>query len=534
MRAKVNTAIAAKIMTRRYWLAVSAAAVSMLTMSPSNGLCGTDDRSADSSSADGVVGSLNEFALDLYREISHAEQGENVFFSPYSIYSALMMAAEGARGAAALEMGNVLRFPDMAKNESVSSDAMVWNTAFVHQGIKALENTITSESGTDSEERAEVEDAISVLEEYIDSLGAEIRRLEVRARSAGPEERSQLDNQQWELESRKSNKITTLNRLRRQVDRYELSVANALWVEETFPFSEDYLGVLQRWYDAGAHSVDFRGDPDGARRQINQWVEEATHHRIRYLVGSLDTQTTLVLANAIYFNGNWRDPFDEPLTEKAPFTSSDGSITEVDLMSKPEMNSWYADITPGGERNEPVWNENTGEYETQPNDDGFQLLELPYRGDRLAMLIILPHRNDGLADVERDLSLAQLSMWLVMLRQQEVHVYIPRVKMTAEYSLKEPMMRLGMRSPFRPGGLTGMSDSPMAGDLSISFIVHKAFLELNEKGTEAAAATALGTLGGDFLRPKPVPTFRADRPFMFLIRDMRSEAILFCGRMTAP
>jgi serpin B len=290
---------------------------------------------------------------------------------------------------------------------------------------------------------------------------------------------------------------------------HELSVANALWGQKDFGFLPDFLNLTGRDYGAPRHEVDFMRDPEAARRTINAWVEAQTHDRIKDLLprGILTGDTRLVLTNAIYFKGFWADQFKKDATREEPFHTGAGASVKAPLMHR------------------------TGRYGYLDGGD-FQALELPYRAKHLSMVVLLPKKVDGLAALERKLTAANLAAWLGKLHQQEVQVALPRFQMTREFSLKDTLQALGMRRAFIAGGadFSGMSGTN-GRRLFISAVVHKAFVDVNEEGTEAAAATGVAVA----LTSAPIfQTFRADHPFVFLIRDNRSGSVLFLGRLTNP
>jgi serpin B len=291
---------------------------------------------------------------------------------------------------------------------------------------------------------------------------------------------------------------------------YQLNVANALWGQEHFGFLPDFLNLTRRDYGAGLREVNFQSDPEAARRVINTWVEQQTHDRIKDLLpqGLLTTDTRLVLTNAIYFKGFWAEQFKKASTKQEPFQLAGGGQVQVPLMHQ------------------------TGHF--QYHDGGtFQALELPYRGRELSLLVLLPKRVDGLAALEGRLTAANLAAWLGRLREQEVQVALPRFKVTGAFNLNQVLEALGMRQAFIPGGadFSGMSGTN-GRKLFLQAVVHKAFVDVNEEGTEAAAAT--GVAVAEEAEPADPAVFRADHPFVFLIRDNRSGSVLFLGRLTNP
>lgn len=289
----------------------------------------------------------------------------------------------------------------------------------------------------------------------------------------------------------------------------ELEIANGLWAQKKQPFLPAFLNVAQQDYEANLNQADFRTSADATRMQINDWVDHKTKGKITDLLqrGVLDPTTRLVLVNAIYFKGRWAREFDKHLTIQAPFTVTPTQRPEVPLMNL-TADFQYAEI------------------------EGLQLLELPYVGGDLDLVVLLPREVAGLQGLEELLNEKTLGLWLAQARNQKVAVFLPRFKLTAQFSLAQQLAEMGMADAFSKradfSGIDGRHD------LFISAVVHKAFVEVNEEGTEAAAATGVVMRKALVMRPQPTPVFRADHPFLFLIRDNRSGSILFLGRMVDP
>jgi len=291
-------------------------------------------------------------------------------------------------------------------------------------------------------------------------------------------------------------------------EAYELRVANRLWGQRGYGFLPKYLETTREDYGAELAQVDFINKTEQVRREINAWIEEQTNDKIKDLIpsGALDRLTRLVLTNAVYFKGKWEHEFDKKATHDAPFTVSTGEKIDVPLMFQKEKFR-YGEI---------------GEL---------QLLEMPYKGDDLSMLVLLPRKADGLAAIEKQLSVEKLDEWSSRMRRQEVRTYIPRFKLTEEFQLNSMLSALGMPSAFAPGkaDFSGMNGKK---DLYITAALHKAFVDVNEEGTEAAAATGI-VVGALSIEPEP-KVFRADHPFVFFIRHNPTGSILFMGRVTNP
>lgn len=374
------------------------------------------------------VDANNRFAIDLYTRL--ADQGDgNIFFSPFSISSALAITYEGARGNTADEIRSVFHFPD--------------NTTMMRNGFARTIAGINSGAST-----------------------------------------------------------------------YTLRTANALWAEQTYPFLPEYISTADRYYSAQATNLNFISKPDESRITINRWVEEQTEDKIKDLLpaGSINPLTRLVITNAIYFKGTWVKQFDEKKTTEEDFHTGTGSTVRVPMMQRTDENATYGYAETGD----------------------LQVLQMPYESDsgkQLSMLVLLPKDTD-LATVERSLNVTTIAELRQNLTSQRVMVYFPKFTMETKYSLPRTLSAMGM-----PIAFTGAADfSGMDGtrNLFIDDVIHQAFVDVNEEGTEAAAATAGVMTMSSMLVEEPVPVFRADHPFIFLIQDNETGNILFLGRMANP
>ena len=291
-------------------------------------------------------------------------------------------------------------------------------------------------------------------------------------------------------------------------EAFTLHAANAIWGQDGFPFLPEYLDLLAENYGAGMHLLDFERDPEAARRIINDWVSQETGKRIRDIVppGVLSPLTRLVLSNAIYFKADWASKFESNDTGDGEFTLLDGSQVAVRMMFQESRFRYAA----GG---------------------GLQALELPYAGGQLSMLILLP--DEGRFDeLQASLDAEELEVLIAGLESQNVELWLPKFTYEYSLSLKDCLMAMGMADAFDPdradfSGMTG------ARDLYIGDVLHKAFVAVDEAGTEAAAATVV-IMAPTSLQPAAAIEFRVDRPFLFLIRDNPTGAILFLGRVTNP
>ena len=294
---------------------------------------------------------------------------------------------------------------------------------------------------------------------------------------------------------------------------YELRVADALWAEQDASFLPSYTNLMKSDYGAGFRRVDFKTSAEAVRATINQWVEHQTNDKIQNLIGPgvLTPLTRLVLTNAIYFKGTWLTPFKAAATEDEDFHLTDTQTAKTAMMHR------------------------TGGY-LYYDGGSFQELELPYAGDNLAMVVFLPKQTTGLATFEQGLNPTALQESIAGLRPAaKVILTLPRFKMTQQFELSGTLAAMGMPQAFSStADFSGMTGKP---EFSISAAIHKAFIDVNEQGTEAAAATAIGMTAAAMRAPvqEPPPIiFRADHPFLFLIRDTHSGAILFMGRVEDP
>jgi serpin B len=292
---------------------------------------------------------------------------------------------------------------------------------------------------------------------------------------------------------------------------YQLHVADALWAEKDFTFLDDYLKLTSADYGAGFNRVDFKGAPESVRQTINQWVEQKTENKIKDLIPprAISPATRLVLTNAIYFKGDWETKFDKAQTQDEDFHLSAAQNVKAPLMHSSAKFGYF-------------------------KGDTFQALNIPYKSGELSMVVLLPNDVAGLPALEKSMTAANVNQWLSQLHVgPKVIVTLPKFKMTDQLELSNALGALGMAQAFQPGtadfsGMTGRRD------FWISSAIHKAFIDVNEEGTEAAAATAIVMRSMAMAREQPPVIFRADHPFLFLIRDNRSGSILFMGRVTDP
>jgi serpin B len=290
---------------------------------------------------------------------------------------------------------------------------------------------------------------------------------------------------------------------------YQFAIANALWGQKGYGFLEGFLRTTHENFGAGLREVDFATASEEARRTVNQWVENQTNRKIKDLLapGSVNAATRLVLTNAIYFKADWVMPFAKNRTKKEAFLLPGGGQVGIGMMHKNEELRYF-------------------------EAPDFQVLELPYQGRDLAMIVFLPKKVDGLAEFEKQFSASEMQTWLGKLSRYQVDVAVPKFQLTEEFQLKQTLSALGMPLAFTAGkaDFSGMSTHE---NLYLDEVVHKAFVDVNEEGTEAAAATGVvvRTLAA---RVVPKATFRADHPFVFVIRNHKTGSIVFMGRMANP
>ncbi len=305
-----------------------------------------------------------------------------------------------------------------------------------------------------------------------------------------------------------------LGRLLRQVKaarsrKVELRAASALWRQRGLPLLADYARQMRDCYEAGLQQANFAEAPEEARQAINEWARGETRNRIRALIGPgvLTPRTRLVLTNAVYLKGAWQKTFAADDSREESFLYQPGRTAPVTMMHQTEALPYF-------------------------EERDLQVLELPFAGGELGMVVLLPRRVDGLADLEKQLTPEDLERWLQGLGERKVAVTLPRFKLTGSYRLEKLLQDIGMKDAFSPradfGGMDGGREK-----LSLGAVVHQTFLEVNEEGAEAAAASAVEVQ--TISLPKMAQlTFRADHPFLFLVRHRPTGSVLFLGRYTDP
>ena len=289
---------------------------------------------------------------------------------------------------------------------------------------------------------------------------------------------------------------------------YKLEVDNALWGQEGSHFEPAFTTALSKYFGGGFNVVDFAHDREASARKINKWVEEKTADKIRDLVHASDINslTRLILTNAIYFKGDWALKFKKETTQTAPFTVRPGKTVNVPMMQQEGSFPFV-------------------------EDDELKMIELPYTGNDLSMIAILPAR-----DVEQlgaTLTLPKLQELRKRMYTQEVDLFLPRYKFETRYYLEEGLSAMGMPDAFdgRNADFSGMTGHR---DFCISHVIHQAMIDVNEEGSEAAAATAIVMVTAAARVPGPPAVFRADHPFIFMIVHKPTDSILFLGRVSNP
>jgi serpin B len=367
-----------------------------------------------------IADSNNIFAFKLYDEVKKDPRG-NLFFSPFSISTALAMTYAGARNETEKQMGHTLHFS-------------------LQQDIFHLE--------------------------YKTYLG--------------------------KIESDTGRNLT-------------MGIANSLWIGNSLKLLPRFSEIAKIDYNAEAKNVDF-ANSEQARQEINSWVEQKTNDKIKDLIkpGLIGGDTRVLLVNAIYFKGKWAAPFKKDSTKKEEFYKSKSDSGKAEFMHNTKKYKYY-------------------------QDDNLQAVELPYAGDTASMVIFLPKEKNRIKNIENQLDNSYYSKIVSAMYSQKVILALPKFKTTVAVELAGALSDMGMPDAFGSADFSGISHEPLA----ISHVIHKAFIDVNEEGTEAAAATAV-TMKLMAMRPMPTPVFNANHPFIFVIRDNATGSILFMGKIIDP
>uniref|UniRef100_H0YV25 Serpin B10 n=1 Tax=Taeniopygia guttata TaxID=59729 RepID=H0YV25_TAEGU len=406
-----------------------------------------------------VSTSIGNFTMDLFNKLNENNKGKNIFFSPWSISTALALTYLGAKGTTATEMAEVLHFTVGARAEASSS---------------------------------------------------------VARPSRGRPKRRKLDPENKQAADIHSGFKKLLTAINKPKSAYSLKSANRIYMEKTFLLLPTYIQLSKNYYKAEPQKINFKTAPEQSGKEINTWVEKQTEGKIKNLLGPRDVtgSTKLILINAIYFKAEWEVKFKAQDTELQPFRLSKNKTKPVKMM----------------------YIRNTFPVLIMATLN-FKMIELPYVKRELSMFILLPDdikdNSTGLEQLERELTYENL-MDLIspkMMRSRKVRVSLPRFKLEEDYYLKPILRSMGMPDAFELGKADFSGISPGDNQLVLSEVVHKAFVEVNEEGTEAAAATAVVKMA---LCASIVPKFIADHPFLFFIRHNKTSSILFCGRFCCP
>ena len=409
------------------------------------------------------------FSFALLEALREDDPHENLFFSPYSVSVALAMTYAGARGETADEMADAVRFAVDDSN--------------LHPVLGALEDEFARRN----------EDG-RVVEENEKFNGGDDESHGNEGESGGSENESGGNDDEPGGNDDDSNDETG--------PEFQFETANATWIDGTYSLEESYLETLETHYGSEDRQVDFRGDPVAAREEINEWVAAETNDRIEDLLpeGSIDSLTRLVLTNAVYFLAAWEHPFDEDATESGTFTDRDGTDHDVEMMQG-TVRAPYAEIA------------------------DHQFVELPYANGETGMVIVLPADGEFEA-FEGSFSVDRLATLLEAASTTTVDLSIPKFGIESKFSLVNAMQTLGMERAFTEAAdFTGMAEDD---ELHIGEIIHQSFIEVDEAGTEAAAATAVEV--GVTAAPESVE-MAVDRPFLFYVRDHPTETPVFVGRV---
>ncbi len=363
----------------------------------------------------------NRFGFDMYKKL--LQQKGTVFFSPYSIFSALQMTADGAKGATAVEMRQTLYSKD--------------NLDCIHTDIN-------------------------------------------------------------KSQQRYKNLLATGD---------SIHVANSLWIQNSFPLNASFVNAARDIYKASVREMDFIKNTEGSRKMINDWVEQQTNKRIKDLLGPgmVSAETKLVLVNTIWLKAKWLFPFTADKTWDEIFYAADKDLKVPFMHNTRPVN--YAE------------------------DETMQAIELPYKSQKISMLVFLPLKGKE-TEFAKKMDADQVTKWTGDMKMQKTAISLPKFKLNSSFNLNDMLKQLGMRTAFSDmADFSGISKT----GLKISNVIHKAFIEVDEDGTEAAAATAVTMQTTSMApRPEPVKVFKADRPFVFFLYDKEAKTILFMGKMEKP
>lgn len=372
-----------------------------------------------------VVKANNQFAIDMYQQINgqNKQAEKNVFFSPYSLSTAMAMLYVAAEGETKAQIQRAFYYPSL--------NVLNPNSAALHEQFN------------------------------------------------------------------KPN------------PNYQLATANDLWIQQGLRPNQNYLDTVQRYYGGKVTPLDFKNSPEPSRQTINKTIANYTQQMIPEVLpaSSIDTNTVTVLTNAVYFKGDWKNTFAP--SEKRPFNKFDGSIIDVDMMHEQAPYAYTEDAQ-------------------------VQVVQLPYKGDELSMMVVLPKAKDKIA-MQRlvgTLSAKQISQWNSNLVNQEIILDLPKFKLEENYGMNSLLANMGMTKAFGSDADFGLFSQDLS--LSVDAIAHKAVIEVDEKGTKAAASTSISIVPMSLGYSMNTIKFKVDHPFMFVIKDNKTDAILFLGQVNEP
>ncbi|NXL95609.1 SPB10 protein, partial [Alectura lathami] len=406
-----------------------------------------------------VSESVGRFTIDLFKKLNETNNDKNLFFSPWSISSALALTYLGAKGNTAIEMAKVLHFTKAGGAEGSSS---------------------------------------------------------VARPSRGRPKRRKMDSEHEQAENIHTGFQELLKAFNKPRNTYSLKSANRIYVEKTYPLLPTYIQLSKKYYKAEPHKINFKTASEQARREINTWVERQTENKIKDLLTSRDvgSSTRLVLVNAIYFKAEWEEKFHAEYTDMQPFRLSKNKSKPVKMMY---MRHAFPVLI--------------------MEKMNFKMIEMPYMKKELSMFILLPDdirdSTTGLEQLERELTYEKLSEWADSKKKTVtvVDLHLPKFKLEDKYNLSDYLISMGMASAFsNSADFSGMAGTR---DLAISRVCHQSFVAVDEKGTEAAAATAV-IIELTSIPTSPILKFKVDHPFHFFIRHNKSKSILFFGRFCCP
>ncbi|MFN3188992.1 MAG: serpin family protein [Aureliella sp.] len=505
----------------------------------------TSPASTKSEAVEVTAAACNAFAIDLYRSLSESAPDENLFFSPYSLSQSLAMIAEGARGQTAQEIADALHFPKITTRTSKATAEDSSSLAPVHTGFATLNEQLNAAQNHPRLDAIRQE--IIRLERQYNELDSKVKEQQHAAmgwfapspKSEG--EIAKLNKKQFSKLLRERNRVAhKRSRIESSIPSSELLSANSIWGDLSFHFDPEFERTVNQHYGSdGIQSVDFRSQFDAARREINSWCSKRTKGHIDSVVPPLSDNVSqklqLAVVNAVYFRADWETKFDVAETKLRSFTLANGAKSNTSMMHGPKFSVRYAAFNQDGSAfftpEQIRHNQTEGLY---PGQEGFSIVELPYRGDEVVMLVISPNHHAGLGAIEANLTAEQIDEWTQQLKRRETNVFLPKFRFESEYDLKPLLVQLGIKQAFGPtADFTGLDEDEI-GQITLGMIRHKTMIDVNETSTEAAVATFVGGIfGGPPMKPF-IPDFRADRPFLYLIRDVASGTILFVGKYAKP